>query len=312
MMKKITVIGAGFVGSTTAQRIAEKELAKEVWLIDINEGTAKGKALDMYESAPVEGFDSAVFGTSSYEDTANSDMVIMTAGLPRKPGMSRDDLLKTNADIMKACMEQVKRTSPEAMVIVVSNPLDAMVWLAKRVLGFPANRVFGMAGVLDSARYRSFIAMETGCSVEDVHAFVLGGHGDTMVPVPQYSTISGVPIAQFMSQEKIDAIVDRTKKGGGEIVAHLKTGSAYYATSAAVVEMVRSIVLDKKKILPCAVELDGEYGVKGLYVGVPTILGKNGVEKVVEVELTDKNKEELNNSVEAVKVLVDALTGMGF
>lgn len=309
---KITVIGAGFVGSTTAQRIAEKELAKEVWLLDINEGSAKGKALDMYESAPVEGFDAAVYGTSSYDDTANSDMVIMTAGLPRKPGMSRDDLLKTNADIMKACMLEVKRTSPNAMVIVVSNPLDAMVWLAKRILGSDKSKVFGMAGVLDSARYRTFIAMETGCSVEDIHAFVLGGHGDTMVPVPQYSTISGVPIAQFMSQDKIDAIVERTKKGGGEIVAHLKTGSAYYATSAAVVEMVRSIVKDKKKILPCAVELSGEYGVNGLYVGVPAVLGKNGIEKVIEVDLTDENKANLKNSVDAVQGLVDALIGMGY
>ncbi|MCB0278478.1 MAG: malate dehydrogenase, partial [Calditrichaeota bacterium] len=295
---KITVIGSGFVGSTTAQRIAEKELAKEVWLLDINEGSAKGKALDMYESAPVEGFDAAVYGTSDYNDTKNSDMVIMTAGLPRKPGMSRDDLLKTNADIMKACMDEVKRTSPKAIVIVVSNPLDAMVWLAKRLLGFESKRVIGMAGVLDSARYRTFIAMETGCSVEDVHAFVLGGHGDTMVPVPQYSTIAGVPISQFMSQDRIDAIVERTKGGGGEIVAHLKTGSAYYATSAAVVEMVRAIVMDKKKILPCAVELQGEYGIKDLYVGVPAVLGKNGIEKVVEVELNDTNKADLAKSVD--------------
>lgn len=312
MLNKITVIGAGFVGSTTAQRIAEKELAKEVWLVDINDGAAKGKALDMYESAPVEGFDTAVYGTDKYDETADSDMVIMTAGLPRKPGMSRDDLLKTNADIMKACMEEVKRTSPNAMVIVVSNPLDAMVWLAKRILGYPANRVFGMAGVLDSARYRTFIAMETGYSVEDIHAFVLGGHGDTMVPVPQYSTIAGVPIDQFMSREQIEAIVDRTKKGGGEIVAHLKTGSAYYATSSAVVEMVRSIVLDKKKILPCAAELHGEYGINDLYVGVPAVLGKGGIEKVIEVELNDSNKSDLQNSVDAVKGLVDTLIKMGF
>ena len=309
---KITVIGSGFVGSTTAQRIAEKELAKEVWLLDINEGSAKGKALDMYESAPVEGFDAAVYGTSSYDDSKNSDMVIMTAGLPRKPGMSRDDLLKTNADIMKACMEEVKRTSPKAIVIVVSNPLDAMVWLAKRILGFDSKRVIGMAGVLDSARYRTFIAMETGCSVEDVHAFVLGGHGDTMVPVPQYSTIAGIPISQFLSKEKINAIVERTKGGGGEIVAHLKTGSAYYATSAAVVEMVRSIVMDKKKILPCAVELHGEYNVNDLYVGVPAILGKSGVESVVEVELTEDNKSDLDKSVYSVKGLTDTLIEMGF
>ena len=313
MLNKVAVIGAGFVGSTTAQRIAEKELSKEVWILDINEGAAKGKALDMYESAPVEGFDSAVYGTSSYDDIANCDMVIMTAGIPRKPGMSRDDLLNTNANIMKSCMEEVKRTSPNAMVIIVSNPLDAMVWLAKRILSdFPSNKVFGMAGVLDSARYRSFIAMETGASVEDIHAFVLGGHGDTMVPVPQYSTIAGIPIAQFMSQEKIDAIIERTKGGGGEIVKHLKTGSAYYATSSAVVEMVRSIVMDKKKILPVAAELHGEYGIDGLYLGVPAILGKNGIEKVVEVELNDKNKADLQNSVDAVKGLVDTLIGMGF
>ena len=312
MLNKVAVIGAGFVGSTTAQRIAEKELAKEVWVLDINEGAAKGKALDMYESAPVEGFDSAVYGTADYADISGSDMVIMTAGLPRKPGMSRDDLLKVNADIMKACMTEVKEKCPDAMVIVVSNPLDAMVWLAKRVLGFPANRVLGMAGVLDSARYRTFIAMETGCSVEDVHAFVLGGHGDTMVPVPQYSTIAGVPIAQFLSEEKINAIVERTKNGGAEIVGHLKTGSAYYATSSSVVEMVRSIVLDKKKILPCAVELKGEYGIENLYVGVPAILGKSGLEKVVEVELTENNKKDLENSVNAVKGLVDKLVEMGF
>lgn len=312
MLNKVAVIGAGFVGSTTAQRIAEKELSKEVWVLDINEGAAKGKALDMYESAPVEGFDSAVYGTADYADIAGSDMVIMTAGMPRKPGMSRDDLLKVNADIMKACMTEVKEKCPNATVIVVSNPLDAMVWLAKRILEFPSNRVIGMAGVLDSARYRTFIAMETGASVEDIHAFVLGGHGDTMVPVPQYSTIAGVPIDQFISADRIESIVERTKNGGAEIVGHLKTGSAYYATSSAVVEMVRSIVLDKKKIVPCAVELSGEYGVNDLYVGVPAILGKDGVEKVIEVALTDQNKVELENSVNAVKGLVDSLIGMGF
>jgi malate dehydrogenase len=309
---KISVIGAGFVGSTTAQRIAEKELAKEVWLLDINEGAAKGKALDMYESAPVEQFDAAVYGTADYADIAGSDMVVMTAGLPRKPGMSRDDLLKTNADIMTVCMNHIKKDSPNAIVIVVSNPLDAMVWLAKRILGFPRERVIGMAGVLDSARYRSFIAMETGCSVEDIHGFVLGGHGDTMVPVPQYTTIAGIPVSQFIKEDRLNEIIERTKKGGGEIVNYLKTGSAYYATSAAVVEMVRSIVKDKKKIIPCAVELNGEYGVKDLYVGVPAVLGKNGLEKVVEIELTDKNKEEFKNSVDAVITLKEALIGMGF
>jgi len=301
--KKISVIGAGFVGSTCAHWAAQKELG-DVVLLDINEGSAKGKALDLFEASPVEGFDSNVTGTSSYADIADSDIVIITAGIPRKPGMSRDDLLATNAKIMKSVCNGVKEYAPESTVIVVSNPLDAMAYVAKQVLGFPNNRIIGMAGILDSARFRSFIAEETGYSVKDINAFVLGGHGDTMVPMPRHCSIGGAPLTELLSKEKIDALVERTRKGGAEIVAHLKTGSAYYAPSASAVEMAEAILKDQNRILPCAAYLQGEYGYKDLFVGVLCQLGGNGMEKVIEIELNAEEKAGLENSVEAVKGLM--------
>jgi malate dehydrogenase len=309
--KKITVIGAGFVGSTAAHWAAQKELG-DVVLLDINEGAAKGKAIDLFEAAPVEGFDSRVTGTSDYKDTADSDIVIITAGLPRKPGMSRDDLLATNAKIMKACCEGVKEYSPNSIVIVVANPLDAMCHVAYDTLGFPKNRVIGMAGVLDSARFRAFIAEETGVSVKDINAAVLGGHGDTMVPLVRYSNIAGLPLSTFMSQDRIDAVVERTRKGGAEIVGLLKTGSAYYAPSASAVEMAEAILKDQHRILPCAALLDGEYGVKDLYIGVQCRLGGNGLEKVVELELTDDEKKNLQVSIDAVTDLVSSLKNLDY
>ena len=301
--KKISVIGAGFVGSTCAHWAAQKELGNVV-LLDINEGTAKGKALDLFEASPVEGFDSMVTGSSSYEDIAGSDVVIITAGLPRKPGMSRDDLLATNAKIMKSVCNGVKEYAPESTVIVVSNPLDAMAYVAKQVLGFPTNRIIGMAGILDSARFRSFIAEETGFSVKDIQAFVLGGHGDTMVPMPRHCSIGGAPLTELLPKDKIDALVDRTRKGGAEIVKHLKTGSAYYAPSASAVEMAEAILKDQNRILPCAAFLKGEYGYKDLFVGVLCQLGGNGMEKVIEIELNAEEKAGLENSVNAVKGLM--------
>lgn len=304
---KITVVGGGFVGATTAQRLAEKELADEVVIVDIVDGIPQGKALDMWESAPVEGFDTKVIGTNGYEETANSDIVVITAGLPRKPGMSRDDLLAKNTAIVKSCTEQIMKYSSNPIIIVVSNPLDAMTYVALKVSGLSPHRVFGMAGVLDAARYRSFIALELDCSVEDVHAFVLGGHGDTMVPLPRYTTVAGIPLPDLLPADRIEAIVDRTRNGGAEIVSYLKTGSAYYAPSSSVVEMVRSIVKNKKKILPCAAMLSGEYGQDGIYVGVPVKLGKNGIEKIVEITLTEEEQNALNKSCEAVKGLIGSL-----
>ncbi|MEW5797886.1 MAG: malate dehydrogenase [Bacteroidota bacterium] len=298
---KITVIGAGNVGATAAQRIAEKELANEVVLVDIVEGIPQGKGLDMYESAPVEGFDTKVIGTNGYDDTANSDIVVITAGIPRKPGMSRDDLLNTNAGIIKSVTEQVVAKSPKSILIVVSNPLDVMVYVAQKVSGFERHRVIGMAGVLDTARYRTFIAMELGVSVEDVTAFVLGGHGDSMVPLPRYASVAGIPIADLMPQERINAIVDRARNGGIEIVNYLKTGSAFYAPSSAAVQMVESIVKDKKRILPCAVYLQGEYGLKDTVVGVPVKLGRKGVEQIVEIKLTPEEDAALKKSAADVK-----------
>ncbi|MCB0413914.1 MAG: malate dehydrogenase [Bdellovibrionales bacterium] len=309
--KKISVIGAGFVGSTCAHWAAAKELG-DVVLLDINEGSAKGKALDLFEASPVEGFDSKVHGTSSYADTKNSDVVIITAGLPRKPGMSRDDLLATNAKIMKTVCEGIKEYSPEAVVIVVSNPLDAMAYVAKQTLGFPANRVIGMAGILDSARFRSFIAEAADVSVKDVHAFVLGGHGDTMVPMPRHCSIGGAPLTAFLSQEKIDELVDRTRKGGAEIVGLLKTGSAYYAPSASAVQMAEAILKDQKRILPCAGWLQGEYGAKDLFLGVLCQLGGNGMEKVIELDLNDTERAGLENSLKAVKELLGALENLEY
>ncbi|MEE8241465.1 MAG: malate dehydrogenase [Nitrospirales bacterium] len=306
MRKKTTVVGAGFVGATTAQRIADGELS-DVVMIDILEGIPQGKGLDMLESCPVSGSDAHVMGTNDYKDTAGSDIVVITAGLPRKPGMSRDDLLMKNHNIMKEVTEKVVKHSPESILIVVSNPLDAMVQTAFRVSGFAKNRVIGMAGVLDSARMRTFIAMELKVSVENVHAFVLGGHGDDMVPLPRYSTVAGVPMTELMAQETIEKIVQRTRKGGGEIVNLLKEGSAYYAPSAAIVEMVEAILKDKKKILPCAAYLEGEYGIQGLYMGVPVKLGADGVEQIIEIHLTAEERAALQKSAASVQELVDKI-----
>lgn len=303
---KITVVGGGFVGSTAAHWAAAKELG-DVVLLDINEGAAKGKALDLFEASPVEQFDSRVIGTSNYEDTKNSDIAIITAGIPRKPGMSRDDLLATNSKIVKDCAEGIAKYSPNAILIIVSNPLDAMAYVAMKASGFPKNRVIGMAGVLDSARFRSFIAEELSVSVKDVQAFVLGGHGDTMVPMPRHCSVGGIPLTEMLSKEKLDALITRTRNGGAEIVGLLKTGSAYYAPSASAVQMAESILKDQKRILPCACYLEGEYGVKGLFVGVLAKLGATGVEKVIEVKLNDEEKAGLQKSVAAVKELTDAL-----
>src|SRR6266446_4416676 len=308
--KKVTVVGGGFVGSTTAQRIVDKELA-DVVLTDILEGAPAGKALDMMESGPITGTDSRATGISTgngdYSATAGSDVVVITAGFPRKPGMSRDDLLKANYDVIKTVVEQVAKYSPNAILIMVTNPLDAMVQVAYKVSGFSKNRVMGMAGVLDSARMSTFVATALGVSVENVHSFVLGGHGDDMVPLPRYSTVAGIPLPDLLPAERIAAIVDRTRKGGAEIVNLMKTGSAYYAPSAAVVEMVEAILKDKKKILPCAAYLEGEYGVKGLFVGVPVKLGARGVEQIIEIKLTSDERAALEKSVASVRELVTIL-----
>lgn len=306
MRKKITVVGAGHVGEMAAFNAASRELG-DVVLIDIVDGMPQGKALDMWENAPIHGYDSYVTGTNDYADTKDSDLVIITAGMPRKPGMSRDDLLQNNYKIMKDIAPKVAEASPNAYVIVVSNPLDVMVQTFFKISGFPKERVVGMAGVLDTARFRSFIALETGVSVENIQAMVLGGHGDTMVPLVNYTSISGIPVTQLVSRERLDEIVDRTRNGGAEIVKLLKTGSAYYAPGAAAVEMAESILKDKKKILPCAARLEGEYGVNGLFVGVPTMLGSGGVEKIIEVELDADEKAMFAKSVEHVEKLVKEL-----
>jgi malate dehydrogenase len=306
MRKKVTVVGAGNVGATVAHRLADKQLA-DIVLTDILEGVPLGKGLDLLESGPIEGYDVKIKGTNNYEDTAGSDLVVFTAGFPRKPGMSRDDLLKANFEVVKSATEQVVQYSPNAMLIMVTNPLDAMAQTAFRVSGFPKNRVVGMAGILDSARYRTFIAEALGVSVQDVQGLVLGGHGDTMVPVPSYTTVAGIPIAHMMSKEQLDKIILRTAKGGGEIVNLLKTGSAYYAPSAAVVEMVDAIFSDRKKILPCSAYLEGEYGIHGLFVGVPCKLGARGVEQIIEIKLSDEEKAALQKSAAAVKELVDII-----
>ncbi|HEX7241199.1 MAG TPA: malate dehydrogenase [Longimicrobiaceae bacterium] len=299
-MDKITVVGAGNVGATAAQRVAEKELARQVVLIDIAEGIPQGKGLDQWESAPIEGFDSRVIGTNGYEESAGSGIYIVTAGIARKPGMSRDDLLTTNAGIVRQVSENIARVSPDAIIIMVSNPLDVMCYVAMKASGFPRERVIGMAGVLDTARYRSFLAMELDVSVEDIQAMVLGGHGDTMVPLISYTTVSGIPVTQLMDRAKLDAIVTRTRGGGAEIVGFLKTGSAYYAPSAGAVQMAEAIVKDKKRILPCAAWLEGEYGMNGLFLGVPVLLGRKGVERIIEVELTAEERDALRKSAEAV------------
>jgi malate dehydrogenase len=310
MDKKVTVVGAGNVGATAAQRLAEKELC-DVVLIDIVEGVPQGKALDLTEAAPIEKHDAHLTGSNVYDDSKDSDIVIITAGIPRKPGMSRDDLISTNAGIMKNVTAQVAELSPNAVLIIVSNPLDAMCHVAYEASGFPKNRVIGMAGVLDSARFRAFIAMELNVSVENTHAFVLGGHGDTMVPLPRYSTVAGIPITELMPQDRIDAIVDRTANGGAEIVKLLKTGSAYYAPASAAVEMAESILKDKKKILPCAVYLEGEYGIHDLFIGVPVKLGAGGVEKIIEIQLTENETAALMKSAAAVQGLKDDLKKLG-
>ncbi len=307
MLNKITVVGAGNVGATTAQRLAEKSLARTVVMVDVVEGVPQGKGLDQWQSAPIEGFDSRIVGTNGYDETAGSDIVVITAGIARKPGMSRDDLLNTNAGIVKQVAEQIKSSSPNAIVIIVSNPLDAMSYVAMKVTGFPRERILGMAGVLDTARYRAFLAEAIDVSVDDIQAMVLGGHGDTMVPLVSYTTVSGIPITQLMDRSKLDAIVDRTRSGGAEIVKYLKTGSAYYAPSAAAVQMCEAIVLDRKRILPCAAWLAGEYGMRDIFLGVPCKLGRNGLEQILEVELTADERTALGKSADAVRELIAAI-----
>jgi malate dehydrogenase len=302
MRKKVSIVGSGNVGATTAHWIAAKELA-DVVLIDIIEGVPQGKGLDLLEAMPIAKCDSHVIGTNDYKDTANSDIVVITAGIPRKPGMSRDDLLNTNYNIMKAVVGEVVKHSPNCILIIVSNPLDAMAQAAWKLSGFPRERVIGMAGVLDSARFRAFIADELHVSVENVTAFVLGGHGDTMVPLARYSTVAGIPITELIEKSKLEALIQRTRDGGAEIVKYLKTGSAYYAPSAATTEMVEAILKDKKKILPCAALLQGEYGISGLFIGVPVKLGSKGIEQIVEIKLTPEEKAGLDKSANAVKEL---------
>jgi malate dehydrogenase len=308
---KISIIGAGNVGATTAHWCASAELG-DIVLVDIpaTEDMPKGKALDLMQSSPVMGFDSNITGTTNYDDTAGSDVVVITAGIPRKPGMSRDDLLATNAKIMGSVCQEIKKTSEHAVVIVVSNPLDAMVQRAMQVTGFPAERVIGQAGVLDTARYRTFLARELGVSVEDISALLMGGHGDTMVPIPSCTSVGGIPILQLIEPDRLEEIVDRTRKGGAEIVGLLKTGSAYYAPAAATAQMVEAIVRDKKRLIPCAAYCDKEYGVGGYYVGVPVILGSSGVERIVELSLTDEEKVAFQKSVDAVKELVATMSGL--
>ena len=306
-VKKITVVGAGHVGEVCAQRLAEKELSEEVVLIDILDGIPQGKALDQWESAPVEGFDTMVTGASDYGPAEGSELFIVTAGIARKPGMSRDDLLRTNAGIVRSVSGEIARVAPDAIVIVVSNPLDVMAYVAKETTGFPRERVVGMAGVLDTARFRSFIAMELDVSVEDVQAMVLGGHGDTMVPLVSYTSVSGIPVSQLVDRERLDAIIDRTRNGGAEIVRYLKTGSAYYAPSAAAVQMAESIVRNKRRILPAAAWLEGEYGHSGIYLGVPCKLGAGGLQQIVEVELTDEESAALARSADHVRQVMERL-----
>ncbi len=306
MRPKVTVVGAGNVGASVAQYTVEKELA-DVVLVDVIEGIPQGKALDLLEAGPIHRYDSRLVGSNGYDETAGSDIVVVTAGFPRNPGMTRDDLLFKNAEVVQAVTQEVAKRSPKAILIMVTNPLDAMVQLAWKVSGFPPQHVMGMAGILDSARFRAFIAMELGVSVENVTAFVLGGHGDSMVPLPRYSTVAGIPLPELLPKERVEAIVKRTRDGGAEIVGLLKTGSAFYAPAAAVVEMVEAILKDKKKILPCAAYLNGEYGVKGLYVGVPVKLGRAGAEQVIEIKLTPEEDAAFKKSVAAVRELVEKL-----
>jgi malate dehydrogenase len=306
-MRKITVVGAGHVGATCAQRLAEMELAREVVLIDVVDGIPQGKALDQWESAPVEGFDTKVTGATDYGAASGSEIVIVTAGVARKPGMSRDDLLKTNAGIVRSVSTEIARVAPDAIIIMVSNPLDVMSYVAMEATGFPRERILGMAGVLDTARFRSFIAQELDVSIEDIQALVLGGHGDTMVPLVSYTSVSGIPLTQLLPKDRIEALIERTRNGGAEIVSFLKTGSAYYAPSSAAVQMAAAIARDKRRILPCAVYLKGEYGQDGIFLGVPCKLGSGGLLSVVEVELTDQERFELEKSAESVRSTMAAL-----
>ncbi len=306
MRPKITIIGAGFVGSTAAHWIAVKELG-DIVLLDVVEGIPQGKALDLLEASPIEGFDLRITGTNDYADTANSDAIIVTSGAPRKAGMSREDLIKINANITRDCISKAAPLSPNAVIVMVSNPLDTMAYLAKQVSGFPKGRIVGQAGVLDSARYRTFIAMEAGVSVEDVQAMLMGGHGDEMVPLPRFTTIGGIPVTEFIAQDRLDAIVDRARKGGGEIVSLLKTGSAYYAPGAAAVQMVEAVLRDKKRVLPCACYLEGEYGLSDIYFGVPCVLGAGGVEKIIELPLNEAEMAQVQKSAAGVRSSIETL-----
>ena len=301
MLNKVAVVGAGNVGATAAQRLAEKNLARTVVMIDVVDGVPQGKGLDQWQSGPVEGFDTRIVGSGSYDDAAGAEVFVVTAGIARKPGMSRDDLVKTNAGIVRSVSEQIARIAPKSIIIVVSNPLDVMCYVALKTTRFPRERILGMAGVLDTARYRTFLAQALDISVEDIQAMVLGGHGDTMVPLVSYTTVSGIPVTQLMDREKLDAIVTRTRNGGAEIVGFLKTGSAYYAPSAAAVQMVEAIALDRKRILPCSVWLQGEYGLRDIFCGVPCKLGRAGLEQILQVTLTDAERDELRKSAESVR-----------
>ena len=309
MLEKVAVVGAGNVGATAAQRLAEKCLARTVVMIDVVEGVPQGKALDQYQSGPIEGFDTRVIGSNGYDEAAGAEVFVVTAGIARKPGMSRDDLVKTNAGIVRSVSEQIRRVAPQAIVVVVSNPLDVMCYVTMRATGFPRERVIGMAGVLDTARYRTFLAEAMHVSVQDIQAMVLGGHGDTMVPLVSYTTVSGIPVTQLMDRSRLDAIVDRTRNGGAEIVAFLKTGSAYYAPSAAAVQMVEAIALDKKRILPCSAWLQGEYGLADVFCGVPCRVGRKGLEGIVDITLTDAERRALTASAEAVRATQQVVDG---
>jgi malate dehydrogenase len=309
MLGKVAVVGAGNVGATAAQRLAEKNLARTVVMIDVVEGVPQGKGLDQWQSGPIEGFDTRVVGSNGYDEAAGADLFVVTAGIARKPGMSRDDLVKTNAGIVRSVAKEIARVAPKSIIVVVSNPLDVMCYVAMKATGFPRERVLGMAGVLDTARYRTFLAEAMDVSVEDIQAMVLGGHGDTMVPLISYTTVSGIPVSQLMPADKLAAIVDRTRNGGAEIVAHLKTGSAFYAPSAAAIQMVEAIALDKRRVLPCSVWLQGEYGLRDVFCGVPCKLGRNGLERIIDIKLTEAERAELVKSAEAVRstqAVVDA------
>jgi malate dehydrogenase len=303
MLQNVAVVGAGNVGATAAQRLAEKNLARTVVMIDVVEGVPQGKALDQWQSGPIEGFDSRIIGSNGYEPAAGAEVFVVTAGIARKPGMSRDDLIKTNAGIVRSVCEQIARVAPKAIVVVVSNPLDVMCYVAMKTTGFPRERILGMAGVLDTARYRTFLAEAMDVSVQDIQAMVLGGHGDTMVPLISYTTVSGIPVGQLLERSKLEAIVDRTRNGGAEIVAFLKTGSAYYAPSAAAVQMVEAIALDRKRLLPCSAWLQGEFGLRDVFCGVPCKIGRKGLEAIVDLTLTDQERADLHRSAEAVRTM---------